>query len=60
MVARLVAVLTRAGLPSRGLRATESGRAFESRLGLVTRRLARSPYLAGEAFTAWAVEAAGL
>jgi glutathione S-transferase len=25
---------------------------FESRLGLVTRRLARSPYLAGEAFTA--------
>jgi glutathione S-transferase len=25
---------------------------FESRLGLVTRQLARSPYLAGEAFTA--------
>jgi glutathione S-transferase len=25
---------------------------FQSRLGLVTRRLARSPYLAGEAFTA--------
>ena len=25
---------------------------FETRLGLVTRRLARSPYLAGEAFTA--------
>ncbi|MBQ1541944.1 MAG: glutathione S-transferase family protein [Caulobacteraceae bacterium] len=25
---------------------------FESRLGLVTRRLARSPYLAGDAFTA--------
>jgi glutathione S-transferase len=25
---------------------------FESRLGLVTRRLAQSPYLAGEAFTA--------
>jgi glutathione S-transferase len=24
---------------------------FESRLGLVTRQLARSPYLAGEAFT---------
>jgi glutathione S-transferase len=27
-------------------------RVFESRLGLVTRQLARSPYLAGEAFTA--------
>jgi glutathione S-transferase len=25
---------------------------FESRLGLVTRQLARSPYLAGESFTA--------
>ena len=25
---------------------------FESRLGLVTRQLARTPYLAGEAFTA--------
>jgi glutathione S-transferase len=30
---------------------------FDSRLGLVTRQLARSPYLAGEAFTAAAREA---
>src|SRR6185503_372504 len=32
--------------------AGQAQRVFESRLGLVTRQLARSPYLAGEAFTA--------
>ncbi|HEY2399646.1 MAG TPA: glutathione S-transferase family protein [Steroidobacteraceae bacterium] len=32
--------------------ATQAMGVFESRLGLVTRQLARSPYLAGEAFTA--------
>jgi glutathione S-transferase len=32
--------------------AGQAQRVFDSRLGLVTRQLARSPYLAGEAFTA--------
>src|ERR1700756_4357424 len=32
--------------------AGQAQRVFESRLGLVTRQLARSPYLAGETFTA--------
>jgi len=32
--------------------ARQAQRVFESRLGLVTRQLARSPYVAGEAFTA--------
>ena len=32
--------------------ASQAQEVFESRLGLVTRQLARSPYLAGEAFTA--------
>jgi glutathione S-transferase len=32
--------------------AGQAQRVFDSRLGLVTRRLARSPYLAGESFTA--------
>ncbi|HEY1891067.1 MAG TPA: glutathione S-transferase family protein [Steroidobacteraceae bacterium] len=32
--------------------ATQAQEVFDSRLGLVTRQLARSPYLAGEAFTA--------
>jgi glutathione S-transferase len=32
--------------------ASQAQRVFDSRLGLVTRQLARSPYLAGEAFTA--------